>query len=257
MSDRSLKIKVENPQSPFYRVGNDIIELVDFTSCTLITNSMVTFKEYLEKEDPQGTRNEIFFDQLSVTALPSEIDRYSKTVAICKLETSKTLQTLKNLEGKNMDRDQFELFLRRLVRYGDDSVMDLFSWVKNFELKTVNSIQRKKDPDGSFRLFISREKAEKESYTPPEKLSFKVPLFKMVEKEIKLEFEFYFDYTNHEDKIATSFQILNVEMDEIIQEAQRKTIIEEIKALPNKKFCGELKIYIQDDNWKYQENKLD
>lgn len=251
-----LQINVTNPKSDFVRVGNDIVELEDHSTCIFSTNSIEAFKDYLQKEDPKGAENNIYFNQFSVQAFPCEPDCYSKTTAICKLEISKQLQLLKNAEGSSMDRDQFENFLRCVGKYGDDSVMDLFSWVKNFELKTINSIQRKKDHDGSFRLLISREKAEKESYSPPTEVSFSVPVFKMMENKIKLSFEFYFDYANYEDKITTSFKIINVELDELIHEAQKEIVLESIKDIQNKKLWGSISLEVQDDSWKYQENKL-
>jgi len=252
-----LKVSVINPASDSVKVGNDIITLEDFTDETFQTNSLDDFCSYLENIDPDGSLNNIYLNEKFVTAFPVEIDHFSGITCSCKMENHRALSMLLQKENSVMNRQEFENFLRYLARYGDENVLDLFSWVKNFEIKTVNHIQRRKEPDGSFSLHISREKAEKESYSPPTKISFHVPIFKNMLNNVLLDFEFFFDYTNHEDKVTTSFKILNVEINEIIEKAQKEVISDFTKGLKNKKYWGSLSINQKNDSWKYRENKLD
>lgn len=256
MENRSIKVKVVNPAEGPIKIGNDVIELNDHTSTIFKTNSIDDFRMYLKECDPDGETNDIYFNRSKIGAYPVNVSRQSEMAAVCSLETHQALKKLEEAEGKSMSREAFEDFLRYLARYGDESVLDLFSWVKNFQVKTITCIQRKKEPNGSFRLLISKEKAEKESYNPPEEITFTVPIFKFMEKEIKLSFEFYFDYTNHEDKVETGFKILNVSMEESIEEARKEAIVQEIGSMPNKKYWGEIFLSRKDDSWKYQKNPL-
>lgn len=256
MDNEKLKVVVENLEGNSLRVGNEMIELEDHTSSKFRTKSIEDFICYIHSIDPNGSLTDIYFDNSAIKAFPRETNRYSESYAVCGLETSRALKCLMAIESESLNLNQFEQKMRLLCRYGNDSALDLFSWVKNFELKTVNNIQRKKSHDGSYMLHISREKAEKESYSPPKRVIFDVPIFKWLEIKLKLVFDFYFDYTNHEDKIDTSFKLVNVSLEEEVEIARKCVLFEVLKNVPNNKYFGEISKSVADDSWKYLENAI-
>lgn len=252
--ENKLGIVIHSDKEGLARIGNDVITLEDECHRIFVTDELKSFINYLKNGIEEGFF--ILYNHEECRAQPDGYNRNTDDIAICSLTCHPALEMLLGKVDRSMDLKTFEDLLRYMRAYSDSAAFDLMSWVKDFNVSKVTSIQRKKEPNGNYNFVVSRESSDREKYTPPEQITFTLPIFEHIETKISFTFDFIFDFTNSDDVVLTSFKIINPTFREDLKTAQKAILSTELNTLKNEKYWGSTKIEKHDNSWMYRENSL-
>jgi hypothetical protein len=181
-------------------------------------------------------------------------DRHSKLVASCKLMESATLQTIQRMANRPLTLAEFTEFLDAFRPFGGDGVGELLSNLRRFKLKKIQSVEVVNDTKGNYGYKVAVESFGADDFTPPDTLSFSIPMFRFHEDRFEHSFRLFFDHKSEEGKVNLFFTLKSFTIEDDI-ESQKITIITDwLKDLPQKKFWGEEVLFVEDDSWRYLPN---
>ena len=250
MTGASKEIHLNPDKDGKFLLGSHFHILQDESKKTFETDNMEAFESFLA--DKEGG-NEIYFNADHLYLVPAKPSMNSHALAHCAMKPSAALALLSSKAGKDMGILDFEKFLTAL-RKNCSEANRVLSYLRNFSVAKKQTYERVSDNQGNFKLLIQKEGAEGGNWTPPETMSFEVPVFSYLDDTMEIIFDFRYFIADEGSKPMFTLENLN-----IIEEVQdrRREIIE--SRLGNAATCptfwGESKLHVATDKWKYQENK--
>jgi hypothetical protein len=238
-------------------IGNHFHTLTDSSVDVFRTTDPQAFVTYVKnKAEPQGGVR-VFYKETEITAYPKNwpVIRELQPFAVCSLKESMQIDTLKRANAHQMGNAELEILLKRLREGLDSTGRLLLSSAKDLRFSKNIKFQRTKAANGDFCFNYTRENVTgTEQFAPPETISFTVPIFENVCFEKTFTFEFFFDYQEVGDKLATVFRIDSVNFDEDLRDATEEAIFQEIESLREVAMPGSLEVIKQDNSWHFKTN---
>jgi hypothetical protein len=194
---------------------------------------------------------DVFYTSKSVVLVASNPDEHTTPDAVLELEPSIPMALLERHNNRKMSFKDMEQALLPLRRYMDTTAMDLLNVVRNPKFEKVTKVEETKSNDGNFAFAVTHKDASKADVVFPEKIKFKVPVFKYFDKEVEFEFEPIMDFQIIESSVKLSISFNNYEMD-VIKEQVSSVVIESALAdLKHDKFMGCVETETYTDGRKY------
>lgn len=238
------------------RIGNDMIALADESMLELETNDIESFTKYLMELPPEHEPYSIYYGETNVTAMPNKASYHSKAFAHCGLSDSVLMAVLKRFirEGITHTLTDFEDFLHSMTSAWKMNAKEVYDLVRDFSLKKITHIERKKDNRGNFHYCVSR-KDEREDVAPPEQITFELPVFKFLADTITLTFDVVMSYSeDDEDSVDVRFRLKNPLFEEYLQERQTAIISGVLAKTTMPCYWGNINLHQQTDEWRHKEN---
>lgn len=230
-------------------IGNQIIKLEDESSRTFETDSLKAFEEFLPGHEDGA---EIYYTDTFIFLVPVAVKRNTKPLASCTLGSSPALSYLTKNVGKDLDIASFETLLTALRKYAIGSHLAVISNLRAFTVAKKQTYERSLDNKGNFKLLTLRESAQGD-WTPPDQLSFSLPLFVHVSEAVEINCDLVFSVL---ESGQPNFRLENLTFGEEVL-ARRVEVLEARlgRAATCPKYWGRHAETKADNSWKYRENK--
>lgn len=234
------------------------------TRKTFETNRLLALKDYIiDYLEGEGKAVSMYYGEDSVVVWPVraqyDLARNDVAIAKCSLDFTDELTILKNHINCDIGEKKFCEFLRKMAKYCPES-MKLKDSVENMEMKKKVSMSKSKDSRGNFSYEYTVSEDGKASFTPPDKLVFKIPVFKHIDKMIAFEFEFAFSFymqgAEETQQAHCNYRLEMLNWDQFLEQACTVLIEEEMKQFDCPKYWGELNKFQFTDEWKYKDVPL-
>lgn len=230
-------------------IGNQVIELKDESKKVFTTDNMLAFEAFCTGRQGEV---EIYYSATELNLVPTKAERNFKPLAKCTLKPSAFLEALSAGVNKDLSIVEFEKLLTSLRRFALGSHMIVLSNLRAFTVAKKQTYERSVDNSGNYKLLMQRETSQGD-WLPPEKMSFKVPLFAFLPEEIEVIFDLIFTVT---DDGAPKFRLENLNYSQEILD--RRVVVLDAR-LADKTTCpkywGSYEFHALTDTWRYQENK--
>lgn len=262
--DNKIKLNLTVPPGeavPAIRLGNDFHVLEDKTSSKFVTNRMGMFCGYLKAKADASNPVTVYVNNTECEAYQGETDRYSEPIAKCSLEASRQLKAVLSKIGSRMSQSDLDEFLSSFKGCCDTNGHDLLDKARDLKVCRVVSIERNKQPNGTFKYAVKSESG-KGDMKLPEQITFTVPLFAHHDVSVSLAVDVFFDFAQDDDACACFFSFINYDRDDVLEAAREDFVRGQLEtAFPPdtnaaKLYWGDFKIEEADDHWKYRENAL-
>ncbi|MEO7959864.1 MAG: hypothetical protein ABIW76_24560 [Fibrobacteria bacterium] len=245
---------VINPKGDTLFMGNHFHVLEDKTAVTFTTNQIPEFVKFLK--DTKGVK--ILCNPSALTAWPDTVDKYTKVPASCDLSVPAALAELKKMNGVPMKLAVLTEFMERFKRFTNAAGLHFIANLRHFKVRKIVKAEYNKEKNGDYSAIVSLESAGNEDFTPPDNITFEVPVFKHLSDQadtINLSFDLSFEI---EDSASPSFNftLTNFAFDDELLARQVDIINRHLLELPQVKLWGSQGIHAQDDGWKYKSNPL-
>lgn len=253
--DDNSKIRIE-AKDGLALIGSAFHVLEDKTASTFKTDSLEFFIQKTQEINSTLTGCSVYYQDSSIQIIQNQIDRYSVPLLECNLSLSDALNRLIKNIGRKQSRDDFEEFLVSMKPYLMDDSRFLLSQVRDFSLNKVTSMNRKKEKNGDYLYHYVTESTGKDDFDPPVIVPFRIPIFKGVESEMVINFDFDFNYRQAGDEILLTFCLRFPDFDEYISKIMRDILSEALECISLPKYYGVLDMVKMSDDWKYKENTI-
>ncbi|MFZ1291059.1 MAG: hypothetical protein WAR79_13265 [Melioribacteraceae bacterium] len=254
MDDKKIVI---NSTSDNFKIGNDVIKLVDESFLSFTTNSLLDFIEYVVTNHVDNSV--VYFDLVSAKLFLKDSVRYNSDYkAICKFIEHPVFTLLKRKNGNDLSLDELINLLTSLKSYSSGKTILLLDKLNDLSIKKVISIERSKDNSGNFSYSFKSSNQGKSDYSFPENLTFSFPLLKYLKQTSDFNFDFSFNYSiDSEGTFGFKFRLNSFTFEDDFINCL-KTYIEEI-LVSSKIDCyfGSASIVKATDEWKYKINSVE
>jgi hypothetical protein len=231
-------------------IGNQVIELADESKKTFHTDNLKAFESFVAGRTGEA---EIYYSATEVALVPTKAEKNFRPLAICKLAAAPALLLLKGSIGAELNINQFEKLLTSLRKYAVGSHLIVLSNLRSFSVAKKQTYERDIDNKGNFRLLVQRESAGAGDWTPPEKLTFALPVFTFLEESITIDCDLVFSV---QDGGQPVFQLENLTFNEEALERRVEILDARLgKVATCPKYWGSWQHHELTDTWKWRENK--
>ncbi len=217
--------------------------LEDHTQNIFKTTSIKTFSEFIEKSNDYN----VFYSPEEIVAMPIDCNRYTLPLAVCTIDNSKALTDIIHLNNLTLSKSMLIIELKKTQRFLDTDGHSLLKELRSFKI-TSEEIRIYEDDDSGGNVLETKKGSKIISATLPEKISFRMPIFRYHPDEIKIEFIVESTIT---DSNQIELTLHNFDHVDLINDAE-KTIIEEYLSKFDNKFWGKHNIVEMTDLWKYK-----
>jgi len=257
MENEKVKIEIKSTKDGEVLIGNHFHKKIDHTRQSMETSDIESFLKFVDQLDGEESERRIYFDHSGIDVYDKEINRYSIPRATCKTETDPHLLLLIDSCNNSQSRGQMELLLRRLIKFAKGSnAFDLLDSLKDFKVRKITKVDRRKEANGNFVHSISRESAGNEDFIPPSTISFEVPIFEDLEDTEVFEFEIEFDFRESGGEFVFEFTLVNLNFITQLNRARKKILVKKLSKIKTPNFWGDITITTQDDEDEYIKNDL-
>ena len=236
--------------------GPIIKELTDLSSVTFQTRDIHSFVQYVKNTgltEPLYISDEGLTGKIVVDIFPtSEVDIYRNPAASLILEESGVVRLLFDNLEKWVSISEFEIILKVLMPYNGADLVNLYNNLRHLTISSINDIRRNIDNKGNFELVVKRENRPEMSFSPPEQITFNIPVYKSNTQDLyPLRFDLVFDY-KIEGGTELKFKILAYDWDEQLRAAEKVILGKHFGELENQLYYGQSLLTKRDDSWKYK-----
>ena len=244
-------------------VKNDVQKLNRVASTTFNTDRIDVFNRYMAawyKTLEDGVCS-IYYDKSVIKAWATgpgfHVGGGMVPVSICSMKLSDELVMLSNSSNVDLAEDKMLSLLETLEPYGQGAFQKLKNSIENMEMKKIVSMAKSKDSRGNFSYEYSVKDEGRASFSPPEEITFNIPVFKHVTKLIQFKFRFKFSYriVGEDDrrKACLTYHIDMLNFSQFVEKACTTIVEDGLKDLKIDKYWGSLEKKIETDEWKYKQ----
>ena len=249
-----IKINVTNKPGEKVLVGGDFHVLTDETRGVLQTNNLQDFISFVKN---QVVANRVFYHNKGAQAFASLVPKFHDLpVAACVFEEPEIVKYLRSVQKNKMDTNGFDDFLRSVQKYltGADT-MKIMDFLNNVQISKVKTVQRQTDHRGNFAYSVKTEKGQGD-FEFPKQIKFSIPLVQGLKINQDIVFDFFFTWEEVDETVGFTFQIKNIDFEEIIKEAIGETVKQVLLAEGLNITYGLYEIKPMTNDWTYKSNPL-
>jgi hypothetical protein len=231
-------------------LGKNHLELADATRRAFTTDNLEAFQKFV---GAYHDGCEVFFTDRAAHLVRQAPKMGDGPVATLNVRTPPALQLIIDNANKELSIQPFEIFLTSLRRFATSSHMALISRLRNFAVSKQTTYERNVDNAGNFLMSIKREGGNQD-WTPPETLSFKVPLFPHIEEMIELSFDLIFTI---KDGGEPRFHMQSLTLADDLQQARLAVLGARLAAASTAPvYWGEHALIERTDAWRFKEQDV-
>lgn len=236
MSDEVIKIQAEDGK---VLIGSDYIIGEDVSRTVFETPHLESFVGFLNihaNEKEKTVAIEKFQNGAMVCALDNEViiepKYHDNLIAKLKLNYHKSLISLRNMLGNEMQAGQLIAELKSLKAYADLKTVQLITDLQNLRISKIVNVEASNDNRGNHKFMFSSESNKKQDYIFPEKLTFDIPVFSGCDLKKKFEIDFIFSYSISE-LVSLKFVLMSYTFEDELDEFFTEKITKEFEAIEN------------------------